>query len=854
MPGENPPNAGQAVSGGHNDSVTSGPAIRGGRLPWRAGARIGALLAVSALCSPLLGLAAHAEAGAAQTAGLSVSTVEVMQLAMFAGVMGAALVSAIFLIRERARTSAQNAELRTRIADVNAALQRSEALLNLRDQRVVVWASENKKPELIGTLPLESGAPEDRAAFLAFGRWLMPRSAAALEHAVAALREKAKAFDLVIETQAGVPLEVQGRKSAAHVLVRFVSLSETLRSQARLKIENQRLSADYDTMLGLLDALKMPAWLRAADGRLKWVNRAYAEAVEVQNAEAAVREAKEFLGGQAREQIAELHKSRPVFEQTLSTVVEGDRRMFAVTDFAGTDGSAGLASDTSATETIRGEYERTVRSHADTLDQLNTAVAIFDTDEKLRFFNQAFQKLWSLDSGFLHSAPDNALLLDRLRSEGKIAEQPEWRRWKEGLLSAYRAVESQEHWWHLPDGKTIRVVANPQPKGGVTWVFENLTEKMDLESRYQTAVRVQGETLDNLAEGVAVFGPDGRLRLSNPAFVALWGLDPDVVKPNVHVSAIRDLCDQRAADSPWGGFVAAITGFDDERRDRHGQSELKNGTVLSYAVIHLPNGQVMMTFVDVTDSVNVERALKDKNEALEKSDQLKNEFVQHVSYELRSPLTNIIGFTELLSLPATGPLTPKQREYVEHVGSSSSVLLTIVNDILDLATVDAGTMQLDISEVSVDRTIAAAAELVADRLEEHSIKLEVDAASAPKSFHGDETRIRQILYNLLSNAANYAPEASTVTLACRRLAEGVEFSVHDDGPGMPPDVLDSVFRRFEPRANGGRRRGAGLGLSIVKSFVELHGGNVRIETGKDRGTTVICTFPDVPSGIRAAAE
>ncbi|TGQ38626.1 PAS domain-containing sensor histidine kinase [Mesorhizobium sp. M00.F.Ca.ET.216.01.1.1] len=854
MPGENPSRAGQAVSGGRTDSMTIGSAVKGGSFSWRVAARVRTLLAGSALAAPMLGFAAHAETSIAQKAGLSVSTVEVMQLAMFVGVMGAALVSAIVLIRERARTSAQNVELRARIADVNAALQRSEALLNLRDQRVVVWAAENKKPELIGTLPLESGAPEDRAAFLAFGRWLMPRSAAALEHAVAGLREKARPFDLVIETQAGAPLEVHGRKSAAHVIVRFVSLSETMRSQARLKIENQRLAADYDTMLGLLDALQMPTWLRGADGRLKWVNRAYAEAVEAENAEVAVREAKEFLGGQARDAIVEQHKSHPVFEQTLSTVIEGDRRVFTVTDFAGADGSAGLACDTSAIENIRGEYERTVRSHADTLDQLNTAVAIFDTDEKLRFFNQAFQKLWSLDSGFLHSGPDNALLLDRLRSEGKIAEQPEWRRWKESLLSAYRAVESQEHWWHLPDGKTIRVVASPQPKGGVTWVFENLTEKMDLESRYQTAVRVQGETLDNLAEGVAVFGPDGRLRLSNPAFVALWGLDTGVVKPNVHVSAIRDLCDQRAADSPWGGFVAAITGFDDERRDRHGQTELNNGTVLRYAVIHLPNGQVMMTFVDVTDSVNVERALKDKNEALQKSDQLKNEFVQHVSYELRSPLTNIIGFTELLSLPATGPLSPKQREYVEHVGSSSSVLLTIVNDILDLATVDAGIMQLDISEVSIDRTITAAAELVADRLDEHSIKLRIDAAAAPKSFHGDEIRVRQILYNLLSNAANYAPEASTVTLACRRLAEGVEFSVHDDGPGMPPDLLDSVFRRFEPRTNGGRRRGAGLGLSIVKSFVELHGGSVRIETGKDRGTTVICTFPDAPSGVRAAAE
>ncbi|TIW76562.1 MAG: alkaline phosphatase, partial [Mesorhizobium sp.] len=105
---------------------------------------------------------------------------------------GTAFLSAIVLIRERARTSAENVELRSRVADVSAALRRSEALLNLRDQRVVVWASENKKPELIGTLPTESGAPEERAAFLAFGRWLMPRSAAALEHAVAGLREKGR--------------------------------------------------------------------------------------------------------------------------------------------------------------------------------------------------------------------------------------------------------------------------------------------------------------------------------------------------------------------------------------------------------------------------------------------------------------------------------------------------------------------------------------------------------------------------------------------------------------------------------------------------------------------------------------
>ena len=849
--GENPRRAGQAVSGG-NGGNSEGDNARSGRPAVRCGRHLACGTALVTLGS-LLALTAPA-ALAASDPVMGIGTFEVIQVAVSVGVVGAALLSAIWLIRERARTSEENALLRGKVAELSVALRRSEAMLNLRDQRVVVWGADHKRPDIIGSLPLESGAPEERGAFLAFGRWLSPRSAAALDHAVMALRERSVDFDLTVESATGAPLEVQGRRTPQHVFVRFLSLAETLRSNARLRIENRRLGVEQETLFGLFDTLKMPFWLRSGDGRLKWVNRAYAAAVEVDAPSLVLRDGKEFLGMQARDGIAREHQSSPVFEQTLSTVIKGDRKMFAVTDFAGPEGSAGIAADVSDVEAIREEHERTLRSHADTLDQLNTAVAIFDAGQKLRFFNQAFEKLWGLEHKFLASAPENALLIDRLRSAGKLAEQPEWRRWKENVLSAYRAVDPQEHWWHLPDGRTVRVVANPQPDGGVTWLFENMTERIDLESRYQTAVRVQGETLDNLAEGVAVFGPDGRVRLSNPAFSTLWGIDPVLARPGTHISVIRTACDGKLPESPWAGFVASVTGFDDERRDRHGQAELNTGEVLRYAVIHLPNGQVMMTFVDVTDSVNVERALKEKNEALQKSDQLKNDFVQHVSYELRSPLTNIIGFTELLQLPTTGPLTERQREYVDHIGSSSSVLLTIVNDILDLATVDAGIMELDIGEVSVDQVIANAVELVSDRLAEHSIGVRVEAGRAPKSFHGDENRVRQILFNLLSNAANYAPENSEIVLACEASDEGVIFSVHDDGPGMPEEILDTVFRRFETRQAGGRRRGAGLGLSIVKSFVELHGGTVSIDSGAGRGTTVTCWFPLAPSGQRAAAE
>lgn len=407
MPGDRTLDAGATASGDGADSrMAACAAVR--RRPSRAGLMM-ALLG-SAACSP-----AMAQAAAQAVPGsFAISATDVMQLALFAGITGAAMLSAILLIRERGRATAENLELRERVAMLDAALQRSDALLNLKDQRVLVWFADGRKPELLGALA--SVAPEDRATFLAFGRWLDPRSATALDRAIARLRDEAQPFDLVIETARGDALEAQGRVAANHTVVRFLALTDARREHAGLRLEHQRLRAEHDTLLGLARSLSMPVWLRGGDGRLSWVNPAYARAVDAVDSAAAVDDQKEFLGTAAREQVAHAHLSSPVFAGELSTVVAGDRRQFAVTDYAGGDGSGGLAWDISDTAGIREELERTVRSHADTLDQLNTAVAIFDINQRLKFYNQAFQKLWELDIGFLASEPDHTLLLDRLRS------------------------------------------------------------------------------------------------------------------------------------------------------------------------------------------------------------------------------------------------------------------------------------------------------------------------------------------------------------------------------------------------------------------------------------------------------
>ena len=844
MPGTDGPHARRRRAGAKTDADASMPAPairkRGFGSVFRTlatGLDAGLLLMAAALST----LPSPARADPSVPA---LSSADVIDFALVIGAISAAMLSAIWLIRERAKIEAENGEIRGALGDANARISRYQSLIVDKDRRIVVWEGHGTPAEVVGELPAEIGAPQSSSEFLAFGRWLEPRSAARLEQAVERLRADAERFDLILESSRGHVLEAQGRISGGRAFVRFVALANLREEVAELKVERDRLVNALETLQALLDALDMPVWMRDENRRLVWANAAYSEAVEARDGADAVSRGLELLGTQVRERIrSQVTRDRP-FEDKVSTVVRGDRVFYGVVEALGEAGSAGLAIDVSELEAMREELARTLRSHADTLDHLATPVAIFDNRQHLQFYNQAFQRLWDLDTPFLESQPSNAEFLERLRADGKLPEPHSWREFKEKTLAIYHSVDPQPHLWHLPDGQTLNVFATAHPQGGATWVFDDLTEKVDLETRYNTLLKVQGETIDHLAEGVAVFGADGRLKLSNPAFRALWGISEAEAAPGTHIRAIAQACRPSDADgASWKKFAAVITSFDDERRTHEERIELASGLILDAALVALPNAQWMATFVNMSDSVRVERALTEMNEALRKADALKNDFVQHVSYELRSPLTNIIGFTDLLKSPLSGDLSERQAEYVDHISTSSSVLLTTVNDILDLATVDAGIMQLDLHEVDLSATLDEVAEQMADRLKKNELRLQIERSGPLGWIVADPQRLKQILFKLLSNAANYAPDGSVIRLEGRREGDAAVFVVSDSGPGIPPDVLETVFDRFETHEGEGRRRGAGLGLSIVESFVSLHHGEVSIESHPGEGTTVTCRIP-----------
>ena len=380
----------------------------------------------------------------------------------------------------------------------------------------------------------------------------------------------------------------------------------------------------------------------------------------------------------------------------------------------------------------------------------------------------------------LDQTPTDSAVLDTLRADRKLPEEQDFRQWKQQLYEAYRAVEPKEHMWHLPDGRTLRVVTTPNPEGGVTYLYDDVTERLDLHRRYDALIKVQSETLDHLAEAVAVFGSDGRVRLHNPAFQRMWKLAPEALDQHPHIEAVTAWCQALHDDNAvWRALRAAVTAIDD-REPIAARIERRDGMVIDSPPCRCrtaPRWSPSRT--SPTRSMSSARCAR-RNEALEAADEIKIEFVHHVSYELRSPLTNIIGFAHFLGDPAFGPLTDKQREYLGYITTSTNALLALINNILDLATIDAGAMTLNLGDVDIRASMEAAAEGVQDRLVKDNLTLDIRAAADIGSFTADERRLRQILFNLLSNAVGFSPPGETVTL--RRRAAAGRRGVHGHRP------------------------------------------------------------------------
>lgn len=617
----------------------------------------------------------------------------------------------------------------------------------------------------------------------------------------------------------------------------------------RLQQENEKLKTDLKNYSTILNMAPYPIWERDADLNVRFYNLSYGEAVEDVSDKGETPELDKKVRLMAK---AALESGQPVSERH-HIIVGGERRLYHIVEMPLPQEKklVGFAIDISETDRLREDLGRHISAQDDFLESSASAMAIYSSDMRLKSFNYAFAALWKLDEVWLDTQPMYGEILEALREKRKLPEQANFQLFKQQQLKLFTGlIEPHEEFFYLPDGKALRVLAIPHALGGILFAYEDVTDRLALERSYNTLIAVQRETLDNLHEGVAVFGEDGRLKLCNPGYLALWNLDAEMMHSEAHVRDIVERAKSLFIFDDWESFKKQHIDLIQARSFVSQHIERSDGKVIDWRKVPLPDGATLITYLDITDTTVVERSLRERNEALQEADKLKTEFLANVSYELRSPLTSISGFSEMLSQEYFGTLSEKQKEYVQGIHESSQHLMQLINDILDLASVEAGYMRLEVEKFDVHAMMKSVLSLITERAKEFNIAVEFECPSSIGLMTGDETRIKQILFNLLSNAIKYSEPGGAISLGAREEAEGgITLWVEDRGHGIAPNEQEAVFGKFykgsnqeASRGKSGQRSGTGLGLSIVKSFIELHGGNVSLISEPEKGARFECHF------------
>jgi signal transduction histidine kinase len=763
-------------------------------------------------------------------------------LAAAAGAVSLAICAVLWALAQRRQAQARVDALAARLSGLETRAEAAQASAEAFDSALL--------------------AVEDGAALLASGEEALGVCAEALgladpdpQGVINALMradpDHARRLRALTERGEACAFEVQGPGGLVAVEGRAAGAIAWLRLSAAAAGEDAGLPT-APRFAAFLNARPTPAWIAAADGSPVWVNAAWLKAADAASLdEAAVRGVAFDRGADAlASEAANLGQRRDAVRWA---TVAGKRRAFHVAAQPLEGGGVGVwTEDVSEQEDLRELLRRNVEAHDETLNHINEAVAVFDKAKKLMFHNTAFATLWGLEPAWLAERPSHGEILDRLRQRRRLPETADYAKWKAAELDRYEHLAAgPDDLWSVPDGRTLKVVRQPHPMGGLLLLFSDITDELKLKSQYNALIQVQQATLDKLSDAVVVFGSDGRLRLYNEAFTQFWHTTPIQMEAAGDFEGVVDLCVPILHDMTfWRDLKGRVADPDPQARaPTTGEVKTADGRIVLYQSRPLPDGATLIAFTDVTDARKLEGALAAKEQALTDAERLKRDFVGNVSYELRTPLTTIIGYSELLERSGEG-LSERGRSHAAAVKVAATQLARSIDDVLDMAQIDAEEMALDLEDVRVGDLLEAQAVRWAPEAEASGVTISVEAPADIGLIRGDARRLGQILDHLMENAIGQTPAGGKVSLSAKKALGEIQLSVTDTGRGIPFHVQAHIFDRFIGRERGG----PGLGLALVKALTELHGGWVALESEPGAGATFTCHLPEEAQAIAVQPE
>lgn len=637
-------------------------------------------------------------------------------------------------------------------------------------------------------------------------------------------------------------------------LVWFFDFSDSESELVKLRAEAARAREDFTALVSLIEAAPSPMWFRGPDGRLRLVNSAYVAAVGGKDAQSVVEagtELVERIDGLTAAQVAlQAAQQKLPIERMVHATIGGQRRALRVSDLPlGDEGIAGYAVDIEDMEELGRAFKAFREAQRSMLDQLSAGVAQFDARRQLTFANQPFQRLFALGPAVTLNPPPFDGLLDMARDAGRLPEVRDYPAWRREKAEWFAASEAQEEAWPLGDGTHVRIVAQPMPDGGLVLIAEDRTEQLRLSAVRDTLLRTRTATFDSLFESVAVFAPDGRMQLWNRRFAADWGLDSDFLDTHPHIEDLLKRIAARLKRPPQakavGNVVRAATL---DRKQTGGRVHLADGRTLEFAGVPLPDGNGLLTVLDITDSQKAEEALRERNAALVEADAVKTRFLATMSYEFRTPLTSIGGFAELLKAGLGGDLSPTGEEYVAAILASVERLGEQIENVLDLSQSEAGILPLARETIDLMPFVTKLVEEREQRIRQGGVTLDLRGDKSAGRLTGDPRRLGRAVGHLLDNAIAAAPNGGRILVELtRHRAKGGEWArivISDNGPGMDAATLARALGGLKVSADGKTvERRQGLGLPLARQLIEAHGGTLELHSEPGQGTTAIVELP-----------
>jgi len=678
-----------------------------------------------------------------------------------------------------------------------------------------------------------------------------------LRDAVRKTQKTAAPFGMVISPRgSNKSLAVRGHLADAAIaqggaaLVWWFDFSESQVELARLRAETARARNDFAALVGLIEAAPTPMWFRGPDMKLRLVNSAYVEAVRAPSAEEAVKaqiELIEAVDGLTAAQVAkQAHDKDLPVERIVQATVGTQRRTLRVSDLPlGREGVAGYAIDIEEMEEQAREFRAFREAQRSMLDQLSIGVAQFDAERRLTFANQPFQRIFTLPPSARLDPLEFDRFLDMARDAGRLPETRDFPAWRRELGGWFTAGSPTEDQWTLGDGTHLRIVAQPMPDGGLSLVAEDRSEQLALSAVRDTLLRTRTATFDSLFESLAVFAPDGRMQLWNRRFPLIWGLPEELLDEHPRIESLLERIGPRLARPAQrqaiGEVVRAATL---DRRQRGGRVQLADGRTLEFAGVPLPDGNGLLTVLDVTDSKKAEDALRERNTALEEADAVKTRFLANMSYEFRTPLTSIGGFAELLQSGIAGDLSEQAHEYVGAILAAVERLRGQIESVLDLTQSEAGLLPLAAEEIELLPFVTQIVREREEAIEGKGLSLDLRGDKGSGKVMADTRQLGRAIGNLLDNAIRATPAGGRILVALSRRKQGARIVISDNGEGMKPSELARALDgyRIGPDGKPEARRG-GLGLPLARQLIEAHGGRLDMQSERGAGTTATISLP-----------